>query len=216
MHGLAFGQHPNICRDTRVVKQVGGQLNNGFYQIAFNDMAADFRCTGARITCEQGRSVLNDCHSAGAEFHLFHAVQHKQHLTIGDSRQTGTETTIKSLFSFCFNLGLFALPVDTEGRIGNDVVELIAGKGIVTQSVAILHAGCIAAFDEHISLCDSISFGVELLTKAGQSSILADILQALGQTTKHLGSAHSHIVGCLGAAFLHDLSLFRSHQQFGH
>ena len=93
------------------------QLNDGFHQIALDDIAADLRRAGACITREQGRSVLNNGHSAGAFLQLLHAVEHEQHLTIGDGRQARSKTAVITALGFRFHLSLFPFPVDAERRV---------------------------------------------------------------------------------------------------
>ena len=104
--------------------------------------------------------------------------------------ETWTETAVKATLGFRLDLNLFTLPVDAERRIGNNVVKFITAESIIGEGVAVLHAGCVASLDEHISLGDSVGFRVELLSKTGKACVLADCLRALGQTAEHLGSAH--------------------------
>ena len=179
-------------------------------------VAANLGGTAAGIACKEGRTVLNDCHTPGAFLQLLYAVEHKQHLSVRDRRQTGTETAIITTLCLGFHLRFLSLPVNAEGRVGDYIVKFIAAERIIAQGIAVFHAGCVAALDQHIRLGDCISFGVELLSKAGQGGILADILQTLGQAAQHLRSAHCHIVGGLGAALGGDLLFLRCDQQLCH
>ena len=179
-------------------------------------IAANLGGTAAGIAREQRRTVLNDRHTPGAFLQLLYAVEHKQHLSVRNRRQAGTETAIITTLCFGFHLRFFTLPVNAEGRIRDHIVKFIAAERIIAQGITVFHAGCVAALDQHICLGDRISFGVELLSKAGQSGILSNILQALGQAAQHLRSAHGHIVGGLGAALGGDLLFLRCDQQLCH
>ena len=131
LHRLALGQHPDIGGNAGVVKQVGGQLYNGFHKVLMDKIAANLGRTAARITGKQRGAVLDNCHSAGAGFQLFHAVEHKQHLTVRHGGQTGTETPVIAALGFGLHLRFLAFPVDAEGRVGNDIVKLIVAEGIL-------------------------------------------------------------------------------------
>ena len=216
MHGLALGQHPDVSGNAGIVEQVGGQLHNGFHKIPVDEVAADFRRTTAGIAGKQRGAVLDNGHAAGAVLQLFHAVEHKQHLSIRNGGQAGAEPTIIAEFRFGFHLRFLAFPVNTEGRVGDDIIELVAAERIIAQGVAVFHARSVAALDEHICLSDGVGFGIELLPEAGQSGIAAHILQPLGQAAQHLRSAHCHIIGRLGAALGSDFLLFGGDEQLGH
>ena len=53
------GQQPDIGGDSGVVKQIVGQLDDGFQQVVFNDVAADIAFTASRIPGEQTGPVMN-------------------------------------------------------------------------------------------------------------------------------------------------------------
>ena len=179
-------------------------------------VAANLGGTATGIACEQGRTVLNDRHTPGAFLQLLYAVEHKQHLSVRDRRQAGTETAIITTLCLGFHLRFLTLPVNAEGRIRDHIVKFIAAERIIAQGITVFHAGCVAALDQHICLGNRISFGVELLSKAGQGGILANILQALSQAAQHLRSAHGHIIGRFGAALGSDFLLFGGNEQLGH
>lgn len=216
VHGLVFGDEPDVGGNAGIVEQIRRQLHDGLHQIAFNHIAADFAGTAARVAGEQAGTILNDGHAARAILQLLDAVEHEQHLSVADGGQAGAEAPVVALLGFLLHVGLFALPVDAEGRVGDDIVEGMPGELVVVQGVAVFHAAGVAALDEHVSLGDGIRLRVELLPEAGQVGVGRNVMQPLRQAAQHLAGAHRHVIGGLGAAALADVILFRGDQQLGH
>ena len=89
---LLVGDEPNIGGDAGVVEDVIRQLNDGFHQVAFYQMAADIALTAAGVSCEEGGTVVNGCDSGALRleldgFHLVHLFQDEEHLAIGGARR---------------------------------------------------------------------------------------------------------------------------------
>ena len=58
--GLFVREHPHIGCNARVVEHVGGQCDDGFEQIAFQNMAADFGFARACTAGEERRAIEDD------------------------------------------------------------------------------------------------------------------------------------------------------------
>ena len=79
----------------------------------------------------------------------------------------------------CLHRSGLAFPVNTERRIGDAVVKLVAVEFIVVQRVAELHVVGIATTDQHVSLGNAKGEGVQLLAKAGDIRISIQLFQPL-------------------------------------
>ena len=88
----------------------------------------------------------------------------------------------------------FALPIDAEGGIGNDKVELVSGKLIIRESIAKLHVVGIAVVDHGVGHSDTHGEGIQLLSEGLYRSIAVQLLQALFHAGEHLAGTHGHIV----------------------
>lgn len=98
------------------------------------------------------------------------------------------------------DLGGLSLPVDTEGRVRNFVIELIPAEFIIVQRVAKLHIVGVAAANEHIRLGDAKRKGIQLLPEAGDIRIGVQLLEPFLHAGEHLAGAHRHVVNRLGDA----------------
>ena len=119
-----------VCADTGIHKHIGRQLNNAIQPIVFQNVLTDIGRAATGITREQRGTVLNNGHLA-VRCQLGKTIQHKQLLPIGNLRQPRREAAKITLRSFLFNCFLLPLPVDTEGRIANDVLEGIAAELVI-------------------------------------------------------------------------------------
>ena len=80
--GFAVADDPDVGGDASVVEHVGGQADDGFEQVVFQHVAADFTLATACATGEQGRAVEDDAKAAAAftgGAHFGNQVQQKQH-----------------------------------------------------------------------------------------------------------------------------------------
>ena len=191
--GLVLVQHPDISADAGVHKHIGAHLHDGVQPVVFQNVAADLAGAAARVAGEQGRAVLNDRHFA-AVGQLCEPVEHKELLPVGYFGQAGRKAAQLALLVLGLHGLLLPLPVDAEGRVGDDVLEGVAGELILGQGIAEAHVVGISAADHHVCLGNGEGGGVEFLPEAGDFHIGVQIVNALLHAGKHLARAHGHII----------------------
>ena len=191
--GLILAEHPDVGGDAGVHEHIGGKLDDAVQPVVFQNILPDVAGPAAGIAAEQGRTVLDNGHLA-LVCQLGKAVQHKKLLTIADLGQTGRKTPHLAPGSFGFHRLLLPLPVDAEGRVGDDVLEGEPGKLIFRQSITEPHIVGVAAADHHVRLGDGKGGGVELLPEAGHLNVAVQLVDALLHAAQHLAGAHGHIV----------------------
>ena len=191
--GLILAEHPDVGRDASVHEHIGGKLDDAVQPVVFQNILPDVAGAAAGIAAEQGRAVLDNGHLA-LVCQLGKAVQHKKLLTIADLGQTGRKTPHLAPGGLGFHRLLLPLPVDAEGRVGDDVLEGESGELIFRQSITEPHIVGVAAPDHHVRLGDGKGGGVELLPEAGHLNVAVQLVDALFHAAEHLAGAHGHIV----------------------
>ena len=191
--GLILAEHPDVGGNTGVHEHIGGKLDDAVQPVVFQNILPDVAGPAAGIAAEQGRAVLDNGHLA-LVCQLGKAVQHKKLLPIADLGQTGCKTPHLAPGGFGFHRLLLPLPVDAEGRVGDDVLEGEPGELILGQSIAEPHIVGVAAADHHVRLGDGKGGGVELLPEAGHLNVAVQLVDALFHAAEHLAGAHGHIV----------------------
>ena len=191
--GLILAEHPDVGGDAGVHEHIGGKLDDAVQPVVFQNILPDVAGPTAGIAAEQGRAVLDNGHLA-LVCQLGKAVQHKKLLTIADLGQTGRKTPHLAPGGFGFHRLLLPLPVDAEGRVGDDVLEGETGELILRQSITEPHIVGVAAPDHHVRLGDGKGGGVELLPEAGHLNVAVQLVDALLHAAQHLAGAHGHIV----------------------
>lgn len=142
--GLAPVEHPDVGRNARVVEHIRREGHDRVEQIGLDDPPADLRLARPGLAGEQRRAVEHDGGAAAGALvvginraHLRDQVQQEEHRAVRDRRQTRAETALEAhLFVLLADLPLGGLPLDTEGRIGEAVVEDLAGVGVLGEGVA--------------------------------------------------------------------------------
>lgn len=191
--GLILAEHPDVGGDAGVHEHIGGKLDDAVQPVVFQNILPDVTGPAAGVAAEQGRAVLDNGHLA-LVCQLGKAVQHKKLLTIADLGQTGRKTPHLAPGGFGFHRFLLPLPVDAEGRVGDDVLEGEPGKLILGQGITEPHIVGVAAADHHVRLGDGKGGGVELLPEAGHFNVAVQLVDALFHAAEHLAGAHGHIV----------------------
>ena len=191
--GLILAEHPDVGGDAGVHEHIGGKLDDAVQPVVFQNILPDVAGTAAGIAAEQGRAVLDNSHLA-LVCQLGKTVQHKKLLTIADLGQTGRKTPHLAPGGFGFHRLLLPLPVDAEGRVGDNVLEGEPGELILRQSITEPHIVGVAAPDHHVRLGDGKGGGVELLPKAGHLNVAVQLMDALFHAAEHLAGSHGHIV----------------------
>lgn len=191
--GLILAENPDVGGDAGVHEHIGGKLDNAVQPVVFQNILPDVAGPAAGIAAEQGRAVLDDRHFAFV-CQLGKTVQHKKLLTIADLGQTGRKTPHLAPRGLGFHCLLLPLPVDAEGRVGDDVLEGESGKLILRQSITEPHIVGVAAPDHHVCLGDGKGGGVELLPEAGHLNVAVQLVDAFFHAAQHLAGAHGHIV----------------------
>ena len=190
---LVFAEHPDIGGDAGVHEHIGGKLDDAVQPVVFEDVLPDVAGAAACIAAEQGRAVLDNGHFA-AVCQLGQAVQHKQLLAVADLGQTGRKAPHLAAGGLGLHGLLLPLPVDAEGRVGDDVLEGEAGELVLGQGITEPHVVGVAAADHHVGLGDGEGGGVELLPEAGHFDVAVQLVDALLHAAEHLAGAHGHIV----------------------
>ena len=193
MGRLILAEHPDVGGDAGVHEHIGGKLDDAVQPVVFQNILPDVAGPAAGIAAEQGRAVLDDRHFAFV-CQLGKTVQHKKLLTIADLGQTGRKTPHLAPRGFGFHCLLLPLPVDAEGRVGDDVLEGEPGELILRQGVTEPHIVGVAAPDHHVRLGDGKGGGIELLPEAGHLNVAVQLVDALFHAAQHLAGAHGHIV----------------------
>ena len=191
--GLILAEHPDVGGDAGVHEHIGGKLDDAVQPVVFQNILSDVAGPAASIAAEQGRAVLDNGHLA-LVCQLGKAVQHKKLLTIADLGQTGRKTSHLAPGGFGFHRLLLPLPVNAEGRVGDDVLEGEPGELILRQSITEPHIVGVAAPDHHVRLGDGKGGGVELLPEAGHLNVAVQLVDALFHAAEHLAGSHRHIV----------------------
>ena len=125
---------------------------------------------------------------------LLQPVQHKELLPVRDFGQTRRKASLLALGGLCLHSLLLPLPVDAEGRVGDDIAEAVVGKLIFAERVAEPHIVRVAVPDHHIRLGNGEGGGVDLLPEAGDLRLRVDLVNPLLHAGKHLAGAHRHII----------------------
>ena len=117
---------------------------------------------------------------------------------------------------FLFN-GLFlVLPLNTEGRIRDDIVESIALKLVIAKGVTMTHIVGIATLNEHVGLSNSKGLFVQFLSKLSNLCLRIYLQELFREAVEHLTGSHRHIIdGSCDTLLLQLLTLW-SHQEFSH
>ena len=191
--GLILAEHPDVGGDAGIHEHIGGKLDDAVQPVVFQNILPDVAGPAAGIAAEQGRAVLDNGHLA-LVCQLGKTVQHKKLLPIADLGQTGGKTPHLAPGGLGFHRLLLPLPVDAEGRVGDDVLEGEPGELILRQSIAEPHIVGVAAADHHVRLGDGKGGGVELLPEAGHLNVAVQLVDALLHAAEHLAGAHGHIV----------------------
>ena len=106
----------------------------------------------------------------------------------------------------------FALPVDTEGRIGDAVVESVSSEFVIVQRISKLHIVGISTADEHIRLCDTEGERVDFLTVADDLCLGIQSLNPFFHAGEHLACTHGHVVhGFCGCFRVGEVGFHRQH-----
>ena len=121
--------------------------------------------------------------AAAAQLHRFalgQQVHEEQQRTIAHARQAGTETAGEALLAVLgLYLLLYVLPLHTERRVGQAVVELFMGQVIVRQGVAEFDVAGVVALDQLVRHGDGVGLRVQLLGIGHQAGVgvpLVDLL----------------------------------------
>lgn len=87
---LVPGDNPDIGGNARIVKAVVGELDDGFKPVVFNKVTANLGLAGTGIAGKEGRTVLDDGHTAFRT--RCKTVEQKEHLPVTLAGQAGAET----------------------------------------------------------------------------------------------------------------------------
>ena len=143
------------------------------------------------VSGEQGRSVKNDA-DAGAgligmrvRLNLRNHVLQEQERPVIDARQSGAEAAVIAFVVVLFFYKvILRLPFHAEGRVGEHVIELLAGKGVeglaVAERVAVLDFIDLLAFDQDVGAADGVGFGVLVLPEDDEFGVRIQLAHVLG------------------------------------
>ena len=140
---LAVGDEPDVGEDAGVVEKLVRQGDDGVEPVVLDDPAPDIGRAGPGIAAEQGRAIEDDG-DLGALAALLRRVLHlrdhvlkEQQRAIIDRRQPRAETAGEAqLLVLLFDDLLLILPLHAERRVGEHVVELLAGEAVAGLAVA--------------------------------------------------------------------------------
>ena len=137
VRGLAVADDPDVGADAGVVEHVGRQADDRLDQVVLQHVAADLALARSRAAGEQRRAVQDDAEPAAAilgRAHLRDQVQQEQQRAVADARQARPEAAVEALLlGLLADLLLDLLPLDAERRIGEHVVEVLAGQAVGRQ-----------------------------------------------------------------------------------
>ena len=168
---LVLGQNPDIGGDTRVVKQVGGQCDNGFQQILFQNPAANLAFARCRTARKQRTAVFDNRSATHVVVHLVNSRLHKNQLGVAAARQTCTPASILAALKLVADsillpgLGVFSCPRRAERRIFQHEAHLDVGEAILFESIGIAEVFNVLPFNHHLCQTDSVGLGHKLLTE---------------------------------------------------
>lgn len=203
---LVVGDDPNVGRDAGVVEHVGGQGDDGFQPVVLDDPAADLRLARARAADEKRRAIEHDANAAatfGLGPHLRDEVQQEEQAAVGHARQARAEPPLVAFLRVLVTdefLDLF--PLHAKRRIGEHVVEALAGQAVVGERVSVDDVGDVLALDEHVRLADGVGLGIQFLAEDHQASLWVEALEAFLRHREHAAGTGGGVVE--GA---HDASL---------
>ena len=195
---LAVADDPDVGADAGVVEHVRRQGDDGLHEVVFEDVAADFAFAAAGTAGEERGTVEDDAEAAAAVAggaHLRQQVQEEEQGAVADARQAGAEASVVALFGeLLADEGLDFFPLDPEGRIGQGVVEDLAGQAVGGEGVAEDDVGDVLALDEHVRLADGVGLGVQLLAVHDQAGVRVDLGQVLAGHAEHAAGAGGGVV----------------------
>ena len=194
--GLLVGEQPDIGGNAGIVKDVVGQGDDGFQQVVFQDVFADFGGAAACVAGEEGRAVVNDGNAAAAVLGLLHfgnGRKQEEHLPVAGRGQAGAEPPRKAELGLLLHGGLFVFPLPTEGGIGEDIVKGLPGKLVVGEGVAVLDEVGVVALDEHIRLADGEGLVVDLLPEGHQLRGGVELVEIFLRHGEHAAGAAGRV-----------------------
>ena len=194
---LVLGQNPDIGGDTRVVKQVGGQCDNGFQQILFQNPAANLAFARCRTARKQRTAVFDNRSATHVVVHLVNSRLHKNQLGVAAARQTCTPASILAALKLVADsillpgLGVFSCPRRAEGRIFQHEAHLDVGEAILFESIGIAEVFNVLPFNHHLRQTDSVGLGHKFLpeqTHIGTGIVVLDkAVRRAEHTTRSAG-----------------------------
>ena len=194
---LVLGQNPDIGGNTRVVKQVGGQCDNGFQQILFQNPAANLAFARCRTARKQRAAILDNSRTANLVVHLVNSRLHKNQLGVAAARQTCTPASTLAALKLVADsillpgLGVFSCPRRAEGRIFQHEAHLDVGEAILFESIGIAEVFDVLPLNHHLGQTDSVGLGHKFLpeqTHIGAGIVMLDkAVRRAKHTTRSTG-----------------------------
>src|SRR5439155_16063685 len=122
--------------------------DDGFEPVTLNDPAANIALARSGIAGKQWRAVENNRQARAFRLHLRDHVHDEEQRAVVDARQAGAEAAFEGLFVMfpLYEVGL-RLPLDAEGRVGEQVVEPVPRQTVLGEAVAELDVLRVLALD---------------------------------------------------------------------
>ena len=188
---LVLGQNPDIGGDTRVVKQVGGQRDNGFQQILFQNPAANLALAGCCAARKQRTAVLDNRSAPHLVVHLINGRLHKNQLGVATARQTCAPASILAALEliadgiFLSGLGIFSGPRGPKRRVFQHKAHFDVGEAILFESIRVAEVFSILVLNHHLGQTDSIGLGHKLLPEQAHIGAGIVVLDKTVRRAKH-------------------------------
>jgi hypothetical protein len=194
---LAVGDDPHVGEDAGVEEELVGQGDDGLQPVVLQDPAADLALPGAGVAGEQGRAVEDDGDAAAPRADRLHLADHvlqEQEGAVVDARQAGAEAAGEAFVAVLVLYGLLdLLPLHAEGRVGEHVVEALAGVAVVGEAVAAGDVARVLGLEQHVRLADGEGL-VELLAEQLQVGLRVALGQVVLGHREHAAGPAGRVV----------------------
>jgi hypothetical protein len=187
VRALPVGDDPEVGGDAGVVEELVGQGDDGFEPVVLDDPAADLGLAGAGRAGEQRRAVEHDGQAGAALLDGGFILEIMCWRNSSEpSLMRGSpapKRPAKPLESWLVLDGVgHLLPLDAEGRVGEEVVEGLADEPSWLKRVAVGDVGGVLALQHHVGAADGVGLGVELLAEHLQVGVRVQLARRSSAT----------------------------------
>jgi len=129
---LAVVEDPDVGGDAGVKEEGIGQLHDALQPVVLDDPPADLRLPASGVAGEQRGAVEHNADARSFVFHLGDHMLKEQQGAVGCAGRACGKPAV-GILRFAAHELFLALPGYAEGRIGDHIIELLAGEPVFAQ-----------------------------------------------------------------------------------